>query len=143
MKNQIAVIAVVLLASCSNLTTSQKSADIAAVESFALNTALNVGTSYLTSGSITPAVIANSIGGAASLIRSIESTNAVQNPSAIQAALTSGSVSQVVNTKIIPPVTQKAAAAIQSGSNPNAVIEAVSSGLNQAAAQLSAKATSP
>ncbi len=139
MKIQNLVIAVVLLASCSNLTPSQKSADIAAVESFALNTALNVGTSYLTSGSITPAVISNSIYGAAQLVTTIKANTSSATQPVIQATMASGSVSTVVNTKIIPPVAAKAAAAIKAGNNPNAVLTAVTVGLQNAAVQLSAK----
>jgi hypothetical protein len=131
------VIPALALSGCANMTPKQ-SAIVSSVEDFALSTAMNVGAAYLTGGGMTPALIRNSIDGAAQVVRSIIDTPAATNPQAIQDALASGSASKVVDTQIAPAVAAKAASAIQAGADPNAVIEAVATGLNDAAVKMAA-----
>jgi hypothetical protein len=134
------IIISLLLVSCANMTPKQQTI-LKSVETFALNTALGAASAYLTGGGTSPAFIANSIDGAAQVVRSIIDTPAVTNPQAIQDAVATGSVAKVVDAKVAPAVAQKAASAIQAGVNPNAVVEATAKGLNQAAAELRAKPT--
>jgi hypothetical protein len=128
-----------ILCGCANLTPNQRSA-LTQAENIALNTAVNVGLSYATGGTINAApLIISSIEGGAQIVRSLIGTPAAANPAAVTEAVASGSVSKAVDNKIAPEVGKAVDQAIKAGAKPDAAVEAVATGLDKAAAELKAK----
>jgi hypothetical protein len=112
----------------------------AGVLNIALSAGIEAGTQEASTGSVNGSQIASSAEyGAVALLRTLQGTPAAASPTAITAAIQTGSASPSVSAVVVPQVVAAVTQAVASGVAPSVANEQAAVGLSTSAATLAAK----
>lgn len=121
--------------------TPQQQASLQAIESFALNAAVNIGTQALQTGTVDTNTLVNSIHSGASVLQHVIATQEVaptpESASIVTtAAIREGATTPAVKNRLAPEVAAKVREEVKKGANPKQAMNAAAKGMKKGADKL-------